>query len=316
MDEALRERLATEKRKKKRSPFRFRKDESISQAVRRIAHDQTVCAIEDLRSEDQHQGIHDARKKLKKLRALLRLVREEIGEKKYREENIRYRDAGRKLSDIRDDTTMLETLHRLEALGPDGKALKAIHTVREDLLQKREDKAREMVRGNNVTGEVEKMLYAGLKGIEGWPLQKKGSSGLQVGLKKVYKQGRDGLVVARGEPDVENLHDWRKRVKYLGNQLKLLRNVWPEVIKAHSAEAMRLAAILGDEHDIGVLLTALQEGVLEWPGKKLYNALEKLAETEQHRLRDEAFPLGERIYYEQPRVFADRVVRYWELWRG
>ena len=51
-------------------------------------------------------GVHAARKRLKKIRGVLCLVRPELAEW-YRVENVRYRDVGRDLSQIRDAQVMI-----------------------------------------------------------------------------------------------------------------------------------------------------------------------------------------------------------------
>src|SRR5436853_2277017 len=75
-------------------PFHVKPDESASRAVRRIAREQ-LRKIRDgvgQQSEGRDEAVHDARKRFKKLRALLKLVRGEVIEKTYRKENACFRD--------------------------------------------------------------------------------------------------------------------------------------------------------------------------------------------------------------------------------
>ena len=58
--------------------------------------------------------MHEARKDMKKLRALLRLVRGELGDRVYAFENTCFRDTARELSGVRDADVMLATLGDLE----------------------------------------------------------------------------------------------------------------------------------------------------------------------------------------------------------
>ena len=58
--------------------------------------------------------MHEARKDMKKLRALLRLARGELGEDTFRRENACFRDAGRELAGVRDADVMLDTLTSLD----------------------------------------------------------------------------------------------------------------------------------------------------------------------------------------------------------
>ena len=73
--------------------------------MRRIALGRAHDALEKLRhvrdGGDFATSVHGARKDLKKLRSVLRLIREELGEEVYRTESQRYRDAGRGLGQSR-----------------------------------------------------------------------------------------------------------------------------------------------------------------------------------------------------------------------
>src|SRR5688500_2162988 len=96
--------------------YRLGEVESLCAELERIARGRVDNAIEELRGEGSEtfgESVHEARKDLKKVRAVLRLVRDEIGDTLHRRENDRYRDAGRMLSGARDAEVRLETIDRL-----------------------------------------------------------------------------------------------------------------------------------------------------------------------------------------------------------
>src|SRR4051794_14840196 len=64
--------------------FCFKRRESISKAIRRLGRERVEHALECLKECDQGEAIHGARKDIKKMRALLRLVAPEIGRKELR----------------------------------------------------------------------------------------------------------------------------------------------------------------------------------------------------------------------------------------
>ena len=67
--------------------------------------------------------MHETRKALKRLRALLRLVRPAMGEAAFKQENAQLRDIGLSLSGARDRHVLLETVNKLEGaagFGPQG----------------------------------------------------------------------------------------------------------------------------------------------------------------------------------------------------
>ena len=101
--------------------------EPVPNEIARIARGRIDDALDELSGATEsspEDAVHGARKDMKKLRALLRLVRGEIGEKVYRHEMATFRDAGRELSGVRDADVMLATLESLELPASDGGPLR------------------------------------------------------------------------------------------------------------------------------------------------------------------------------------------------
>src|SRR5215208_5141851 len=91
-------------------------DEFPDTALRRCATGRIEDALEQLdsrRADDPGGAIHEARKDVKKARALLRLVRADLKAGAYRRENRELRDAGRALSALRDADVLVETIDGL-----------------------------------------------------------------------------------------------------------------------------------------------------------------------------------------------------------
>jgi CHAD domain len=79
--------------------FRPGEGERVPDGVGRIACRQLDVSIERLEGhtdEDRGTAVHETRKSLKRLRATVRLVRDELGDEAYRRENAAFRDAGRR----------------------------------------------------------------------------------------------------------------------------------------------------------------------------------------------------------------------------
>ena len=191
--------------------------------------------------------MHDARKDMKKLRALLRLVRGEIGEEVFRREADTFRDAAAELSGLRDADVMLATVADLEEryaadVGPVRQALEA-HRIRTT------GGGRE--RAAQAAAE---MLTQARERVAGWPLESDGFEVFEDGLRRTYRRGRRSWRAALEEPSTENLHEWRKRVKDLWYHCSILEESWKPVMRALADEAHELSDRLGDDHDLAVLL--------------------------------------------------------------
>ena len=66
-------------------PFHFKKAESPAKAVRRVCREHIGEALGRLRKPRHPASVHAVRKEIKKLRAIFRLVRGEIGKGDYRQ---------------------------------------------------------------------------------------------------------------------------------------------------------------------------------------------------------------------------------------
>jgi len=94
-------------------PFHFKKKESVAKAARRLCCERIDDALENLKDRDRLKSVHEVRKEIKKLRAILRLVRGEIGKNFYRKSNDLFRKVAVFLTAIRDSHVKLNAFEAL-----------------------------------------------------------------------------------------------------------------------------------------------------------------------------------------------------------
>jgi CHAD domain-containing protein len=262
-------------------------------------------------------AIHEARKDLKKARAVLRLVRDQLGEEVYQRENARLRDAGRTLSGSRDAVVKVETLDAL-AERFSGELPESYEPLREQLEEERkvstaaQSGADSEIRRSAALAAEE--IAAGRAAIEKWAFAKSGWKLLTPGLKRSYGRGRDRFHDVLADPSPVNVHEWRKRVKDLWYHLRLLRDSWPEVLGEMSDQAHLLSDLLGDHHDLGVLAEDAQSR-RDLPDREGAAAIVGIIEGRQGELLEAAVPIGERLYADSPKAFVKRLRAYWRAWR-
>ena len=186
-----------------------------------MAHGRTGDAVERLRDADADpvEGVHESRKDLKKLRAMLKLVRPALGEEVYDRENARFRAAGRELSDVRDAQVRADTLDALAERFADDPPPGGWWTVRALVVGNDEVDESELAA---VRDRVAVQIEQGDVAIDEWPLGEDGFEPLRPGLKRAYSRGRKTLRDARDDPADEPLHEWRKRSKDLWYHLRLV----------------------------------------------------------------------------------------------
>jgi CHAD domain-containing protein len=291
--------------------YQLARDEGLAAGLTRVAAGRAEKALERLRQSSAGEtetadAVHGARKEMKKLRTVLRLLRDELGAKRYKRENARFRDAARALSETRDAEVKLETLDDLtehaEAL-PEG----AVESWRK-ILDRDREAATNAARDEPAVAAAISLIEAGLEEIRGWNLEGDSWKLIDAGLTRTYRRGRRAMKSAeknRGEGD---FHAWRKRAKDLWYALRLLSEAWSGPLEATAEEAHNLTELLGDHHDLAVLRVDLRERNL---GEGETVALEAAIGRRQEELAAAAFPLGRRLYAERPRDFSRRMRRYW-----
>lgn len=289
--------------------FRLTRDEELAAGLTRIAAGRAEAALERLRESsagktDSAEAVHGARKDMKKLRTVLRLLRNALGKKRYRRANAHFRDAGRALSETRDAEVKLATLKALEE-HQEGLPAAAVEAWRK-ILDRDREAATGTVRSEALAAEAIEEIEAGLEEIQGWNL--KGDSWKMIGpaLARTYRHGRKAMKAAEGGSEGD-FHEWRKRAKDLWYELRLFSDIWPGPLEATAKEAHKLTDLLGGHHDLAILSDDLRERQL---GEGREGALQAAIDRRQKDLAAEAFPLGRRLYAERPKEFSHRLRLY------
>ena len=289
----------------------FEDHETISEGVKRIALEQLDTAIEQLQPSVKNwdEAIHDVRVSCKKLRALLRLALGSKNDPIRTHENACYREAGKRLSDVRDTTAMIEAFDKVTKRYAHQLAPGAFSKLRKPFItshKKQKSKRHKAMR------DVARMLESARSRVTDWRIDDGGFSALRPGLKRTYERGRSRLVQVQDKPSIANLHEWRKRVKDLGYQIRLIKPIWPETLDDLSDELERLADYLSEDHDLAILRQTVHQNPSE--DRTHIEALVAMVDHSRTELEVKARRLGERIYIENPSAFAHRFEVYWQTW--
>ena len=288
-------------------PFRFKRKESVTKAVRRLCCERLDDALGLLEKGGHLEAVHDVRRDIKKLRAVLRLVRPGIGEAAYGEATDTLRKAADRLDAMRDAQVRLAALEELAKRSNGQIPRHSLPKIQNALRQS--CRAEEQKLGPTV-GSVKNILLQARQQLGCLKVKPNSWKAVGPGLKKIYRRGRKALELAEREPSPENFHEWRKRVKDLAHQLRLVCPARPGKLKSRTAELDRLGDLLGDDHDLFMLR--------EFVGKQQLHEkapLEKVIAGRQDKLRSEALKLGVSFYTKKPSRFCRPVGNGWKRWR-
>lgn len=302
-------------RQKGHRKYRLNLEEPIPDGIRRVARGQLDGASEELgRASDRKIGdaVHEARKSLKRLRALVRSCRAAIGDDTYRFENAEFREAGRVLSGARDSKVLIETLDGLRGRFGDELAPEKTDPLR-FRLEGEHARALEGVShdGVAVASVLAKLDAAGDRTAR-WAFQVEGFESIMPGIDRIYRRGRKRMRAAASEPSTENLHEWRKRVKDLWHACQIVQPAAPGRLKKLGKQAHHLSDLLGEEHDLAVLRGYVAAHPSSIPDAGARQTLHALIDRRRQALQEEALDLGARVFKQKPKRFVQSLERGWE----
>jgi CHAD domain-containing protein len=294
--------------------YTLQRDEPVSEGIERIIARKVETGIEHVDGDlDRHETVHEVRKRCKEVRAALRLVRGVLPT--YSEENAHYRDAARRISDIRDAQALVETFddHVTPAVeSADALDEGTMADVRATLVDRREALAAEQDLDGRLAA-VRADLVEGLERVDRLPIATEGFDAVAGGLRKSYKRARNRMAEAYADPDAERFHEWRKRVKYHRYHSRLLRSIWVEPMTARRSELKTLSDLIGDEHDLAVFLEVMDDEELFAPETR--ETLRGVVTGRRSELQRRGRPVGERLFAEEPDLLVARMRQYWDATR-
>jgi CHAD domain-containing protein len=279
--------------------YAFEQDDATLQvSLRRIARAELSQAIDRFSQVDEPQSVHAIRKHLKKVRALLRLVRSGLADQP--EENAALRAIGLALATRRDAAVRLTSFHLLFPDPP-----KVLRPLLGHLAADSQPVA-------SLPPDLPDALRAIRKRARHWSLDGKDKAILKQGLTETRAKAIRAAKAARAEPGSGPLfHEWRKQVQQHWFQARLFAPCWPDLFKPIVDSADHLGEMLGNHHDLSVLashVAGLPATLVSDPARGMFG--DRLRDA-QALIEAEAYPLGGRLFAGDP----DAVVALWLDWR-
>ena len=287
-------------------PFHFKKTESPAKAVRRVCRERIGAALEQLQESSRPAAVHGVRKEIKKLRAIFRLVRGEIGRDVYRKGAKALRAAAGSLTATRDARATLKAFKTLTG------RFAGRFTEIEKALTKHCRKEAHQFQKHDLVARADRILRKTGRRVGDWKIAASGWAAIEPGLRESYRRGREACRLAGRKPSPENFHEWRKQVKDLWHYFRLLQAAWPPKMLAMMDGLELLGEQLGDDHDLFLLAQFVAEN---WAGQAgEAKALCRMVELRQKKLRRAALKLGFRLYAATPADICRRLENCWNAW--
>ena len=288
-------------------PFWLHRRETTTKGIRRIVTGQIDAAIDDLGAgalEDPGEAVHACRKRFKRVRATVRLVRDELPTDAYRQENAAFRDLGRRLSGARDSQVLLETLDALRARYASEVPAGAFARLRAALVEDHQAADEDLRENANAAAPIIVELRAARTRVAAWQCQHDAVSALAPGFERIYRRGRRAFITASKDPTDESLHELRKRSKDLWHVAQILKPTAPKMMKTLADRVHRLSDLVGDDHDLAVLSQHADQRPECLADDREAALLQALIARRRRQIQREAIELAQRIFAAKPRKLA------------
>ena len=277
--------------------FRLRGDEPIGKGLHRVVKNELRTAAACL-TDGEVGAIHKARKSIKKVRAVLQLVGDDLGAtgavKKLRR-------ASRLLAPLRDADVLIETARTVRARNDPAPGTASARL--DAHLATQQITLREQADHDNIRPKVARAIERVRRDLRDWRWKRVDDSALAKGLKRSYKRARTGMQTVRDDSSPDAFHEWRKRVKTLWYGLRLLEERAPHLQRT-IADFDHLQTWLGDDHNLVVLEQQLQSVSSPKTPVNGRAQLHTRIERRQHELRRKGLAVGARLFADPPKQFV------------
>jgi CHAD domain-containing protein len=290
--------------------YRLRPRESVTQGLRRLATKELRSARGELRKTNPpcDEAIHEARKSIKKVRAILELIEADRG-RGLAGSRKRLRSVNRTLSRLRDADAMVEILTKLTNKHPRMFDEHTFARVQRRLFSHKQASAK-AARDHGAWKSVDRNLRRLRRHAKRWqPIHRRFGT-LAAGIEVSYRRGRKAMARAQKRQRATDFHEWRKQIKALWYQLRLVEACSPD-IRRDVRVLHQAATWLGDDHNVVVLCAELAKDTSLCDLDRLRGA----ADRYQCDLRQRTSARTAGIYADTPAAYLGRVERAWDAWR-
>jgi CHAD domain-containing protein len=293
--------------------FRVRPEESIAHGLRRLAKKELASARQQLQrtSPPDDDAIHEARKSVKKVRAVVHLIEADDG-RGLRGSKKRLRAVSRALSQSRDADAMIVILQKLLDRQPRLLSEHTLARVRHLLADHKHAVAQRTAREGSWKAAVQELraLHAAVKR---WSPAHNRFGTLAPGLRVTHSRGRKAMARALERHRAADFHEWRKQLKALWYELRLIESSGA-VLHKDAVTLSRAETWLGEDHDVVLLCAYLSSNQPFAYDSIEFQRLKQVGRQYQQELRRKAIASTKAIYGTPAGAYVRRIKRAWKNW--
>jgi CHAD domain-containing protein len=288
----------------------------LADELARIVAKEFRKALDQIRRDGARRAvaIHEARKSVKKIRAVLRMVRKDLGDAS-RIQNGQLRAVAHQLSPLRDADVTVEMVASLRdryarLITPPifAKVHRRLVAWRTRTLASLDP---DRVLGR-VTRDLRRSAAATTRLIRRRVTE---YASMRAGITRGYRRARKAMASAHANPEDARFHAWRRRVKDHWYQMRLLAGL-NAAVRARARRLKRLETLLGDDHNLVLLRRTILNAPARFGRDRPTVLVLGCIAAYQTTLRRRALRLGHRLFIRRPKPFRKSVDNWWYGKRG
>lgn len=278
-------------------PYRFRREETLGAGTRRIAReiiDKTLSCLGD-DSLPAEFKTHEARKAVKRLRGLIRLVGPQVqSQSQFKSLDTALKKTGKQLAEARDRDVLRATLAEIAGEPEDSSGVAADGPL----------KVATEVERQRAFGQVMEELSNIQSDLGSLRLEGNGPEHIKPGYIETYRSSRKRMNKALRTMSDAQLHRWREMVKYHSYHTNLVAGLDGGRLKDRRANSQALEEVLGKHHDLAMLESHLKAQAKKKKLKKLngvrLDELRRRIRCTRRQTERETERLGKTLFAEKP----------------
>ncbi len=289
------------------------RDEPVYEGIIRNFYGQIDIALYFLSfiRSDPDETVHEIRKNMKRVRAIIKLLQYSLGRTGYVQENYYYRDIGRMLSPFRDKKVISDLAEKYSNKRFRGANMEALQSIAERYSQAHCRQINKLTGDHLIVEKVSILLEKGKKRFSQLL-----SAGIDINLiidsyTKTYRQTCEVLIKVLQENEPHIKHELRKKAKYFWYQSQLLHNYYPAYFGLLNRQLEKVSDLLGAGHDLFSFQESLRKnGIKKETGDFYLNNL--LVDINKYMAKHNisAIELVNKITVEDPGIFKSRIKQY------
>ncbi len=297
--------------------YLLRPEDGLIASARTVLTQQLLMAADALENpvKGRDDAVHRARRKLKRARAIYRLIAAAAPDLR-KQENIRLRDIGRSLAGLRDASALVEAIDYLQAWTQDAQEQQALTMALQHLNTQRQ----QMMPHEPLWSDQMRLAAAAcreaadiLERTDIPPRAAKSGRILQKAWQKLLLQAHQAILACQAGNDAESFHDLRKIAQTYAMYLTLLRDLWPSAFLLKRQGAKQLAEQLGHENDLAMLAATLDRQSERFESAETLSHLLDMIIRRQQVLRADALAAAEALFADGPELEPAIVMALWDL---